>query len=297
MEKKFKSGFVTIIGRPNVGKSTLMNQFIGRKISIVSKRPQTTRNTIQSILTGEDFQVIFIDTPGLHRPRNKLGEYMVKVAEDTLNEIDLILYIVEPDVKIGEGDLEIIEKLKKVKKPIILVINKIDTVSKERILESIASFKEKNEWSEIVPISALNGENIDKLLELILKYLPEGPKYFPDDMITDQPERFIVAELIREKMLELLEDEVPHGIAVDIESFKEREDKPIIDISAIIYCEKESHKGIIIGKNGRMLKQIGERARIDIENLLGTKVYLQLWVKVKRDWRNISGYLKMFGYK
>lgn len=292
----FKSGFVTIVGRPNVGKSTLMNQIIGEKIAIMSNKPQTTRNRIQSIYTSEACQIIFIDTPGIHKFKNKLGEYMEKSIESTLNEVDMILMLVEPTQKVLDTDKYVIDKLRNVKSPVTLIINKIDTVEKSKLLESIQLYKELFNFKHIIPISALKGDNIDELLNTIKSELPEGPKYFPDDMITDQPERQIVSELIREKALQLLEDEIPHGIAVEIMSMKKRNDKDIIDIEATIYCEKESHKGIIIGKKGSKLKSIGTKSRVDIQNLLGSQVYIQLWVKVKKDWRDNEFLLKSFGY-
>jgi GTP-binding protein Era len=293
---KFQSGFVTIIGRPNVGKSTLMNNIIGEKIAIMSNKPQTTRNRIQSILTREQYQIIFIDTPGIHKAKNKLGEFMAKSVETTLNEVDMILMLVEPVDRVLEADRYVIEQIKNIKTPVTLVINKMDTIEKSKLLKVIDVYKEIYDFHEIIPISALNGENVDTLLENIRKKLPEGPQYFPGDMITDQPERQIVAELVREKALQLLEDEIPHGIAVEIMSMKNRNDKNIVDIEATIYCEKESHKGIVIGKSGSKLKQIGTKARIDIQNLLGSQVNIQLWVKVKKDWRDNDFLLKNFGY-
>lgn len=291
-----KSGFVTIIGRPNVGKSTLINQIIGEKIAIMSNKPQTTRNRIQSIYTAENCQIIFIDTPGIHKSKNKLGEYMEKSVETTLNEVDLILMLVEPTTKILDNDRYVIQKIQNIKTNVILVINKVDTVEKPKLLKIIDNFKDLYKFNSIIPISALNGDNIDDLLNSIKQALPEGPQYFPSDMITDQPERQIVSELIREKALQLLEDEIPHGIAVEIISMKQRENKDIVDIEANIYCEKESHKGIVIGKKGAKLKQIGTKARIDIQNLLGSQVFIQLWVKVKKDWRDNDFLLKNFGY-
>jgi GTP-binding protein Era len=293
---KFQSGFVTIIGRPNVGKSTLMNNIIGEKIAIMSNKPQTTRNRIQSILTRDQYQIIFIDTPGIHKAKNKLGEFMAKSVETTLNEVDMILMLVEPVDRVLEADRYVIEQIRNVKTPVTLVINKMDTIEKSKLLKVIDIYKEIYNFNEIIPISALNGENVEALLESIRKNLPEGPQYFPGDMITDQPERQIVAELVREKALQLLEDEIPHGIAVEIMSMKNRNDKNIVDIEATIYCEKESHKGIVIGKSGSKLKQIGTRARIDIQNLLGSQVNIQLWVKVKKDWRDNDFLLKNFGY-
>lgn len=296
MKKKFKSGFVTLIGRPNVGKSTLMNQIIGQKIAITSDKPQTTRNRIQTVYTSEEGQIIFVDTPGIHKAKNKLGEYMVTVAERTLNEVDLILWLVEPSTFIGAGERHIAEQLARVKTPIILVINKIDTVKKEEILTFIGAYKDICNFAEIVPVSALNGENKENLMKAIFNYLPEGPQFYDEDTITDQPERQIVAELIREKALRLLDEEIPHGIAVSIESMKERKKGNIIDIDATIVCERDSHKGIIIGKQGAMLKKIGTLARQEIENLLDMKVNLQLWVKVKKDWRDSDFLLKNYGY-
>lgn len=295
MGQSFHSGFITLIGRTNVGKSTLMNRLVGEKISIISNKPQTTRNRIQSVLTEEDFQAVFIDTPGIHKPQNKLGEYMVKMARSTLGEVDMILYLVEPG-RIGDGDLAIIDSLKQTKTPVILVINKIDTISREEIAKLIDAYRKLYNFDEIVPISATEGENIDTLMRLIKERLPEGPQYFPDDMITDQPERQLVAELIREKALHLLQEEVPHGLAVEIDLFSQREDSDIIDINATIVCERESHKGIIIGKKGSMLKEIGTRARYDIERLLGSKIYLELWVKVKKNWRDSDYLIKNFGF-
>ncbi|MBZ4668830.1 MAG: GTPase [Epulopiscium sp.] len=296
LKSEFRSGFVTIIGRPNVGKSTLMNHLVGEKIAIMSDKPQTTRNRIQSILTRDDFQVVFIDTPGIHKPKHKLGHYMVKVAETTLNEVDIVLMLVEPTPHIGQGDRYVISELQKVKTPVILVINKIDTVEKQALLEVIEAYKNVYNFAEIIPISAFTGENCDRLLDVIRERLPKGPQYFPADMITDQPEKQLVAELIREKALHLLQQEIPHGIAVEIESMKKREDQDIVDINAVIYCERDSHKAIVIGKQGSMLKQIGSRSRIDIERLLGSKVFLELWVKVKKNWRDDDFLLKNFGF-
>lgn len=296
MKNIYKSGFVTLIGRPNVGKSTLMNQIIGQKIAITSDKPQTTRNRIQTVYTCEDGQIIFVDTPGIHKAKNKLGEYMVTVAERTLNEVDVILWLVEPSTFIGAGERHIAEQLTRVKTPIILVINKIDTVKKEEILTFIGAYKDICNFAEIVPVSALNGENKENLMKAIFEYLPEGPQFYDEDTITDQPERQIVAELIREKALRLLDEEIPHGIAVSIESMKERKKGNIVDIDATIVCERDSHKGIVIGKQGAMLKKIGTLARQEIENLLDMKVNLQLWVKVKKDWRDSDFLLKNYGY-
>lgn len=297
MKKEFKSGFVTLIGRPNVGKSTLMNQLIGQKIAITSNKPQTTRNRIQTVYTGEEGQVIFLDTPGIHKAKNKLGDYMVSVAEHTLREVDLILWLVEPSTFIGAGEQHIAEQLKKVDTPVVLVINKIDTVKKEEILRFMDAYKEIYDFAEIVPVSALKGENKEHLLEVIFNYLDEGPQYYDEDTITDQPERQIVAELIREKALRLLNDEIPHGIAVSIDQMKDRPRGNIVDIDATIICERDSHKGIIIGKQGAMLKKIGTDARKSMEMLLDRKVNLKLWVKVKKDWRDSDFLLKNYGYK
>lgn len=294
MKENFKSGFVTLIGRPNVGKSTLMNCLIGQKIAITSNKPQTTRNRIQTVYTSEEGQIVFVDTPGIHKAKNKLGDYMVTVAERTLKEVDVILWLVEPSTFIGAGERHIIEQLKKVNTPVILVINKTDTVKKEEILKFIDTYRKEMDFDEIVPVSALKADNTETLLSCIMKYLPYGPAFYDEDTITDQPERQIVAELIREKALRLLSDEIPHGIAVSIESMKWR--KKICDIDATIICERDSHKGIIIGKQGSMLKKIGSQARPEIEDMLEIQVNLQLWVKVKKDWRDSDFMLKNFGY-
>lgn len=293
----FKSGFVSIIGRPNVGKSTVMNHIIGQKIAITSNKAQTTRNQIQTIYNNEEGQIVFVDTPGINRPKNKLGEFMLGEAERTLNEVDVILWIVEPSDFVGAAEQYIIEKLKKVKTPVILVINKMDTVSEEEIFKSISFYKNQYDFKEIVPVSALKEKNIDELIKTIFIYLKEGPQYYDKDMVTNQPERSIVAEIIREKALRSLDKEVPHGIAVEIQRMKQRENKNMIDIEATIVCERESHKGIIIGKKGSMLKKIGMLARQDMEELLDAKVFLTLWVKVKKDWRDSDFLLKNYGFK
>jgi len=293
----FKSGFVTIIGRPNVGKSTLMNHLIGQKIAITSNKAQTTRNRIQTVYTAEEGQIVFLDTPGINRAKNKLGEYMLNAAETTLNEVDVILWLVEPSTYIGAGEQYIVEKLQKVKTPIILVINKIDTVDEETVFKSIENYKEACDLKAIVPVSALKDKNTDELIRTIFSYLDEGPQYYDEDTITDQPERAIVAEIIREKALRRLDKEVPHGIAVVIDRMKDRENGKLVDIDATIICERDSHKGIIIGKQGAMLKRIGTQARHDMEKLLGTKVNLKVWVKVKKDWRDSEFLLKNYGYK
>jgi GTP-binding protein Era len=292
----FKSGFVTIIGRPNVGKSTLMNQIIGQKIAIMSDKPQTTRNKIQTIITTDEGQIIFIDTPGIHKPKHKLGEFMNKTAVDTFRGVDVILWLVEPNMKIGKGDEYIIAQLEKIKTPVILIINKIDTIDNNDVLKVIDTYKDAYDFAEIVPVSALKGSNTEIIPSILFKYLEEGPQFFDADMITDQPERQLVAELIREKALHLLQQEIPHGIAVVIDRMKDRDNKNIVDIDATIICERDSHKGIIIGKQGSMLKQIGSKARVDVENLLGSKVNLQIWVKIKKNWRDSDFLLKNFGF-
>ena len=292
--KAFKSGFVSIIGRPNVGKSTLMNCLIGQKIAITSNKPQTTRNRIQTVYTSKEGQIVFLDTPGIHKAKNKLGDYMVNVAQRTLTEVDVILWLVEPTTYIGAGEKHIIEQLRKTNTPKILVINKIDTVKKEEILMFIDTYRKELEFDEIVPVSALKADNTEELISCIMKYLPYGEPFYDEDTVTDQPMRQIVAELIREKALKCLDDEIPHGIAVSIESMKYR--KNICDIEATIVCERDSHKGIIIGKQGSMLKKIGSAARWEIEELLEMKANLQLWVKVKKDWRDSDFLLKNFGY-
>ena len=292
----FKSGFVSIVGRPNVGKSTLMNNVVGEKIAIMSDKPQTTRNTIQAVYTDEEALVVFLDTPGIHKPKNKLGEFMVKSATDAFKNVDLVLFVVDESKKIGPGDRKIIDDLKNVKTPVVLVLNKIDQLNEEELFDLMKMYNAEGIFEQIVPISALKGRNINELLKVIKKHLEEGPQYFPDYMITDQPERVLVSELIREKVLHYVHDEVPHGVAVEIERMKSRQDKEIVDISAVIYCERDSHKGIIIGKNGRKLKGIGKSARADIELLLGSQANLQLWVKVKENWRNLQNYVSNFGY-
>lgn len=294
-QEKFKSGFVAIIGRPNVGKSTLLNQLVGRKVAIMSDKPQTTRHKIHSIINRDDAQIIFLDTPGIHKPKHKLGEYMVEVALGTLKEVDVILFLVEPRLP-GPGDEYIINQLREVTTPVILVINKIDLLdNKAELLPLIDVFRQKYNFAEIVPVSALKPENLERLMDLVVSYLPYGPKYYPDDMITDRPEQFIMAELIREKVLHLTSQEVPHGVAVVVEEVEPRSEQ-LVYVRAVIYTEKESHKAILIGKGGRMLKEIGRLAREEMELLLGSKIYLDLWVKVKEDWRNQDLSLKNFGY-
>lgn len=295
MRADYKSGFVTLIGRPNVGKSTLMNHLIGQKIAITSNKPQTTRNRIQTVLTTEEGQVVFVDTPGIHKAKNKLGEYMVNVAERTLNEVDVVMWLVEPTTFIGAGEQHIASQLKKVQTPVVLVINKIDSVMPEEVLASISAYKDLYEFAEIVPVSARNGNNTDELLKVIMKYLPYGPQFYDEDTVTDQPERQIVAEIIREKALHSLNEEIPHGIAVAIDQMKMR--NKVMHIDATIICERDSHKGIIIGKQGNMLKKIGSTARFEIERMLECKVNLKLWVKVKKDWRDSEFLMKNFGYR
>ena len=297
MKDNFKSGFVTIIGRPNVGKSTLMNHLIGQKIAITSNKPQTTRNRIQTVYTDmERGQIVFLDTPGIHQAKNKLGEYMVNVAEHTLSEVDVILWLVEPSTGSGAGEQHIIKQLKKTKTPVILIINKVDTVEREKILEYIDAYRKVFDFAEIVPASALREQNLDTVVDVIFKYLPYGPMFYDEETVTDQPERAIVAEIIREKALHALDDEIPHGIAVYIDRMKERRGQNIIDIDATIVCERDSHKGIIIGKGGSMLKKIGSNARYEMERLLDTQVNLKLWVKVRKDWRDSELMMKNFGY-
>ena len=296
MKENYKSGFVAIIGRPNVGKSTLMNHLIGQKIAITSKKPQTTRNKIQTVYTCEEGQIVFLDTPGIHKAKNKLGEYMVNVAQRTLKDVDLIMWLVEPSTFIGAGEKHIAEQLTSVKVPVILVINKVDTVQKEEILTFIDAYREIYDFDEIIPVSALRGVNTQDIIPSILKYLPYGPQFYDEDTITDQPMRAIVAEIIREKALHVLDEEIPHGIAVTIDSMKARKKGDITDIEATIICERDSHKGIIIGKQGGMLKKIGSNARYEIERLLETQVNLKVWVKVKKDWRDSDYLMKNFGY-
>ena len=284
----FKSGFVSIVGRPNVGKSTLMNNVVGEKIAIMSDKPQTTRNTIQAVYTDEEAQVVFLDTPGIHKPKNKLGEFMVKSATDAFKNVDLVLFVVDESKKIGPGDRKIIDDLKNIKTPVVLVLNKIDQLNEEELFDLMKMYNAEGVFEQIVPISALKGRNINELLKVIKSHLEEGPQYFPDYMITDQPERVLVSELIREKVLHYIHDEVPHGVAVEIERMKSRKDKEIVDISAVIYCERDSHKGIIIGKNGRKLKGIGKSARADIELLLGFSSKSSIMGKSKRKLEKLT---------
>ncbi len=293
---EFKSGFVAVIGRPNVGKSTLINKVIGRKVAITSDKPQTTRSRIQCILTLDDAQIIFLDTPGIHKPKFKLGEYMLRAAESTLREVDAIFFVIDATEKFGGGEKYILERLATTDKPVILVVNKIDLIGRDKLLPIIAEYSARRNFAAVVPISAADGTNIDALLAEAKKFLPEGAPYYPAEMVTDQPERLIVAEMIREKILHATQDEVPHAIAVDVDEFSERKGGAIF-IRATIYVERDSQKGILIGKNGAMLKTVGAAARPEIEMLLGTKIFLDLWVKVKRDWRNSVGALKTFGLK
>lgn len=294
----FKSGFVSIIGKPNAGKSTLLNRLTREKVAIISNKPQTTRNTIKTILTDSESQIIFIDTPGVHRPKTKLGEYMIHAINESLGNVDIVIYLVDvTKTYIKEEERELLEKLKAANKKVILGLNKIDMIEKQELLPIIDKYKNEMDFSGIYPISAKDGYGVDDILGKIRLLLPEGPMYYPEDALTDQPEREIVAEIIREKMLRLLDDEVPHGIGVEIMKFKDRENKDLVDIEATIYCEKSSHKGIIIGKKGAMLKKIGMYAREDIENMLNTKVNLQLWVSIKDDWRNSKAMLNTLGYR
>ena len=296
MNENYKSGFVALIGRPNVGKSTLMNHLIGQKIAITSKKPQTTRNRIQTVYTSPEGQVVFLDTPGIHKAKNKLGEYMVQVAERTLKEVDVILWLVEPTTFVGAGERRIAQQLQELHLPVRLIINKVDTVEKGEILQAIDVYRRLYEFDEIIPISALRNRNTGDIMNCIFKYLPYGPQYYDEDTVTDQPVRQIAAEIIREKSLHALDAEIPHGIAVAIDRMKDRGSGNLIDIDATIICEKDSHKGIIIGKQGAMLKKIGSNARYELEKMLDSKVNLKLWVKVKRDWRDSDFLIKNFGY-
>ena len=297
--ENYKSGFISIIGRPNVGKSTFLNRVIGQKIAIMSDKPQTTRNKVQGVLTLENSQMVFIDTPGIHIPKHKLGDFMLKVAKNTLREVDVIMFMVNAVEPRGKIDEYIMEMLEKNETPVFLVINKIDQVHPEKLVDIIESYTKKYDFAEILPISALQGNNVDKLLETIQSYLPQGPQYYPADQVTDHPERFIISELIREKVLHLTREEIPHSIAVVIDKIKKEEDteKDMIRVSATIIVERDSQKGIVIGKKGALLKEVGTRARKDIEMLLGTNVYLELWVKVQKDWRNKSAHLKDYGFR
>ncbi|KIL44442.1 GTPase Era [Jeotgalibacillus soli] len=296
-QTKYKSGFISIIGRPNVGKSTFLNRVIGQKIAIMSDKPQTTRNKIQGVLTLPESQMIFIDTPGIHKPKHKLGDFMIKMATNTFREVDLILFMVNVDEGLGRGDQYIMELLQGIKTPVFLVLNKIDKIHPDELLPMIDNYRKRQEFTEIVPISALEGNNVETLLDQIQANLPEGPQYYPADQITDHPERFIISELIREKALHLTREEIPHSIAVAIEKISKEEGKELINVMASVIVERDSQKGIIIGKRGAMLKEIGQRAREDIEHLLGSKVYLELWVKVQKDWRNKASSLRDFGFK
>ncbi|ARK29335.1 GTPase Era [Halalkalibacter krulwichiae] len=296
-QKGFKSGFVSIIGRPNVGKSTLLNYVIGQKIAIMSDKPQTTRNKIQGVFTNNEAQIVFIDTPGIHKPKHKLGDFMMKVAQNTLREVDLVLYVVDAAEAFGTGEEFIIERLKGTKTPVFLVINKIDKIHPDELLKVIETYRNKHEFKEVIPISALQGNNVPTLMEQITEYLEEGPQYYPSDQVTDHPERFVVSELIREKVLHLTREEIPHSIAVNVEQMKRRDNSDTVYIGATIIVERSSQKGIIIGKQGSMLKEVGKRARGDIEALLGSKVFLEIWVKVQKDWRNKAAHLRDFGFR
>ncbi|MEJ7540640.1 GTPase Era [Staphylococcus intermedius] len=292
---EYKSGFVTIIGRPNVGKSTFVNRVIGHKIAIMSDKAQTTRNKIQGVMTQSDAQIVFLDTPGIHKPKHKLGDYMMKVAKNTLSEIDAVMFMVNVNEEIGRGDEYIMEMLKTVKTPVFLVLNKIDLVHPDALMPRIEQYQSYMDFAEIIPISALEGHNVDHFINVLKSYLPEGPQYYPDGQISDHPEQFVVSELIREKILQTTSEEIPHAIGVNVERMtQESEDR--VHIEAVIYVERDSQKGIVIGKGGKKLKEVGKRARMDIEHLLGSKVYLDLWVKVQKDWRNKSSFIKQMGY-
>lgn len=297
IKEGFKSGFVSIIGRPNVGKSTFLNRTIGQKIAIMSDKPQTTRNKIQGVYTEEDAQIVFIDTPGIHKPKHKLGDFMIKMATNTFKEVDLILFMVNAEEGFGRGDEYILEMLKEVKTPVFLVVNKIDLITPDELLTLIDQYRRLYDFKEIIPISALQGNNVGRLVDVIKGYLPAGPQYYPADQVTDHPERFIMAELIREKVLHLTREEVPHSIAVVIEDIQRRQNNNAIYIHATIVVERDSQKGIVIGKQGAMLKEIGKRARRDMEMLLGTKVFLEVWVKVQKDWRNKMSQLRDLGFR
>lgn len=294
--KGYKSGFISIIGRPNVGKSTFLNRVIGQKIAIMSDKPQTTRNKVQGVLTQNDSQMIFIDTPGIHKPKHKLGDFMMKVATNTLKEVDLILFMINVTEGYGRGDEFIIEKLQSVKTPVFLVVNKIDAMHPDDLLPIIEKYQQLYPFAAVVPISALEGNNVDTLLEQIKEHLPEGPQFYPADQVTDHPERFIISELVREKVLHLTREEIPHSVAVVIDSIKKMDNSDTINVMATIVVERDSQKGIVIGKQGKMLKEVGSRARVDIENLLGSKVFLELWVKVQKDWRNKASQLRDYGF-
>ncbi|TXC89984.1 GTPase Era [Metabacillus litoralis] len=296
-KNEFKSGFVSIIGRPNVGKSTFINRVIGQKIAIMSDKPQTTRNKIQGVYTTNNSQTIFIDTPGIHKPKHKLGDFMMKVAQNTLKEVDLILFMINAEEGFGRGDEFIIDRLKETKTPVFLIINKIDQIHPDQLLPLISQYKDMYPFKEVVPISALEGNNIDTLLKQIDMILPEGPQYYPADQVTDHPERFIITELIREKVLHLTREEIPHSIAVVMDTLERRENNQSIYVGATIIVERDSQKGIVIGKQGSMLKEVGKRARVDIEALLGSKVFLELWVKVQKDWRNKASQLRDYGFR
>ena len=292
----FKSGYVTIVGRPNVGKSTLLNLLMGEKLSIVSNKPQTTRNNIQTILTGDDYQIVFVDTPGIHKPKHKLGEYMVDSATSSIKEVDLVLFLTTPDGELGRGDKFILEQLKAQKAPVVFVLNKIDQVKHEKVATTLLQYAKEYEFAEIIPISAFKGKNTDELVKLMVKYMPEGPQYYPADMITEIPEKFVVSEIVREKALRCLSEEVPHGIAVDVIQMKQTPNGRY-EIEVDLICEKDSHKGIIIGKDGQTLKKIGSAARFELEKFLREKVSIKVWVKVRKEWRDNNTFLKQLGYK
>lgn len=293
----FKSGFVAIVGRPNVGKSTLLNAIVGQKVAIMSNRAQTTRHRIRGVLTRATGQLIFIDTPGIHKPRHRLGEYMVEAAEAALREVDLVLWVCDATAPDHEADEYVLERLQGLTTPVFLVINKVDSVVKPEVLQMIENYRKKYDFTEIVPVSAKDGTQLDKLEQLVMQRLPDGPKYYPDDMVTDHPEQFIIAEVIREKVIRLTREEIPHSVMVDVEQLEQRADGNTLYVHAIIYTERDSQKGILIGKQGNMLKKVGEMARIELERLFGTKMYIELWVKVKKDWRNEPSLLKRWGFQ
>ena len=292
----YKSGFAALIGRPNVGKSTLLNHVLGEKIAIMSDKPQTTRNRIQGVYTEERGQIVFIDTPGIHKPKHRLGDFMTNLAQSALGEVDVILFLVDAKEGKGRGDEFIIERLKSIQTPVFLIVNKIDEVHPDELLPFIESYRHLMDFTEVIPISALKGQNVQTLLEQLYAHMEEGPQFYPEDEITDHPERFLIGEMIREKILHLTEEEIPHSIAVEVESIKPREESDVVDVNAVVVVERKSQKGIIIGKQGKMLKEVGRRAREDMENLLGSRIFLEIWVKIDKDWRNKPKSLRAFGY-
>lgn len=296
-EESYRSGFVTILGRPNVGKSTLLNQLAGQKVAIMSDKPQTTRNKIQAVLTRENVQIVFIDTPGMHKPKHKLGEFMVGEVYRALEEVEAVLFVLDASEEIGGGDRFVAGALTKIDTPIFVLLNKVDLISSERLAQVQEEVKDLGKFARVIPLSAKTGENIEFLIQELISLLPQGPQYYPEDMVTDQPERLIIAEMIREKALQLTREEVPHAIGVEVEEVTKRPKKETIYVRAVIYVERESQKGIVVGKKGALLKQIGQLARTDVENLLGSPIFLDLWVKVKEDWRNRENMLHFLGYE